>query len=150
MFFQCLNAKIESAEKLAGNTTAEINCDGREAGEQKKEIHAVDYRDTIQESLDYIEDNLDTEITAEELSSRAGFSLFYFYRLFQSQVGMPVMQYILRRRLVHAIYDISCGAKMVDAALRYGFDTHAGFFRAFRFFCRFFLSFRFFWFLCFF
>ena len=132
MFFQCLNAKIESAEKLAGNTTAEINCDGREAGNQKKEIHAVDYRDTIQESLDYIEDNLDTEITAEELSSRAGFSLFYFYRLFQSQVGMPVMQYILRRRLVHAIYDISCGAKMVDAALRYGFDTHAGFFRAFR------------------
>lgn len=78
MFFQCLNAKIESAEKLAGNTTAEINCDGREAGDQKKEIHAVDYRDTIQESLDYIEDNLDTEITAEELSSRAGFSLFYF------------------------------------------------------------------------
>ena len=132
MFFQCLNAKIESAEKLAGNTTAEINCDGREAGDQKKEIHAVDYRDTIQESLDYIEDNLDTEITAEELSSRAGFSLFYFYRLFQAQVGMPVMQYILRRRLVHAIYDISCGAKMVDAALRYGFDTHAGFFRAFR------------------
>lgn len=132
MFFQCLNAKIESAEKLAGNTTAEINCDGREAGNQKKEIHAVDYRDTIQESLDYIEDNLDTEIMAEELSSRAGFSLFYFYRLFQAQVGMPVMQYILRRRLVHAIYDISCGAKMVDAALRYGFDTHAGFFRAFR------------------
>lgn len=96
MFFQCLNAKIESAEKLAGNTTAEINCDGREAGNQKKEIHAVDYRDTIQESLDYIEDNLNTEIMAEELSSRAGFSLFYFYRLFQALVGMPVMQYILR------------------------------------------------------
>lgn len=52
----------------------------------------MDYRDTIQESLDYIEDNLDTEITAEELSSRAGFSLFYFYRLFQAQVGMPVMR----------------------------------------------------------
>lgn len=83
MFSQCLNAKIESAEKLAGNTTAEINCDGREAGNQKKEIHAVDYRDTIQESLDYIEDNLDTEITAEELSSVPDFPCSIFTGCFR-------------------------------------------------------------------
>ena len=89
------------------------------------------YRELIQESLDYIEDNLRCEISAQELSERAGFSLFHYYRLFQTAVGLPVMQYILRRRLLNAIYEISCGNKMIDVALRYGFETHAGFYKAF-------------------
>ena len=89
------------------------------------------YRELIQESLDYIEDNLTCEISAQELSERAGFSLFHYYRLFQTAVGLPVMQYILRRRLLGAIYEISCGSKMIDAELRYGFETHAGFYKAF-------------------
>lgn len=85
----------------------------------------------MQESLDYIEENLKCEITAQELSDRAGFSLFHYYRLFHTAVGMPVMQYILRRRLLNAIYEISQGEKMIEAALSYGFDTHAGFYKAF-------------------
>lgn len=85
----------------------------------------------IQESLDYIEDNIKCEITAQELSERAGFSLFHYYRLFQTAVGMPVMQYVLRRRLLNAIYDISLGEKMIDVALLYGFGTHSGFYKAF-------------------
>ena len=89
------------------------------------------YVKIIQDSIDYIEDNLKCEITALELSERAGFSLFHYYRLFQAAVGMPVMQYILRRRLLNAIYDISCGNKMIDVALLYGFETHAGFYKAF-------------------
>lgn len=89
------------------------------------------YVKIIQDSIDYIEDNLKCEITALELSERAGFSLFHYYRLFQAAVGMPVMQYILRRRLLNAIYDISCGNKMIDMALLYGFETHAGFYKAF-------------------
>lgn len=89
------------------------------------------YRDLIQNSLDYIEDNIKCDITAQELSDQAGFSLFHYYRLFQTAIGLPVMQYILRRRLLHAIYEISCGGKMIDVALRYGFETHAGFYKAF-------------------
>ena len=89
-------------------------------------------REIIQSSLDYIEDNLRAEITAEELSRQAGFSLFHYYRLFQSATGMPVMQYITRRRLLHAVYEISLGGKMIDAALEFGFETHAGFYKAFR------------------
>ena len=51
----------------------------------------------IQASVDYIEDHLKTEITAKELSDMAGYSLFHFYRVFQKTVGMPVMQFIVRR-----------------------------------------------------
>ena len=76
-------------------------------------------------------DNLKTELTAQELRKMSGFSLFYYYRLFQTAVGLPVMQYILRRKLLNAIYEISCGEKIIDVALLYGFDTHAGFYKAF-------------------
>ncbi len=86
----------------------------------------------IQQSLDYIEANLRTELTASELAQHAGFSVFHYYRLFQRYTGLPVMQYILRRRLLHAIYDVRNGTKQIDAALAYGFDTYAGFYKAFQ------------------
>ncbi len=89
------------------------------------------YRQIIQDSIDYIEDNLKTELSAQELSDRAGFSLFHYYRVFQTAVGVPVMQYVLRRRLLNAIYEISLGEKMIDVALQYGFETHGGFYKAF-------------------
>ncbi len=89
------------------------------------------YKAVIQESINYIEDNLKVEILAQELSDRAGFSLFHYYRVFQTEVGLPVMQYVLRRKLLHAIYEISQGGKMIDVALQYGFETHGGFYKAF-------------------
>ena len=92
----------------------------------------MDCRNVIQESIDYMEENLSAELTAGELAQRAGFSLYHFYRLFHSVVGMPVMQYLTRRRLLHGAYAMSRGCSGVDAALRYGFDTYAGFYRAFR------------------
>ena len=61
----------------------------------------------------------------------AGFSLFHYYRLFQGAIGMPDMQYITRRKLLNALYDMHCGKKMVTVALLYGFETQAGFYKAF-------------------
>lgn len=91
----------------------------------------MDNRRMIQRSLDYIEDNLQAEITAAELAEQAGFSLFHYYRLFQQATGLPVMQYIQRRRLLHGVYAMKQGVSKVDAALGYGFDTYAGFYKAF-------------------
>ena len=91
----------------------------------------MDNRAMIQKSLDYIEDNLQAEITAGELAEMAGFSLFHYYRLFQQATGLPVMQYILRRRLLHGVYAMKQGLNKTDAAFGYGFDTYAGFYKAF-------------------
>ena len=88
-------------------------------------------RAIIQRSLDYIEENLQTDITAAELAQAAGFSLFHYYRLFQQTTGLPVMQYILRRRLLHGVYAMNRGESKLDAALGYGFDTYPGFYKAF-------------------
>ena len=91
----------------------------------------MDNKAIIQKSIDYIEDHLQTEITAAELADAAGFSLFHYYRLFQQATGLPVMQYILRRRLLHGIYAMKRGSTKIDAALAFGFDTYAGFYKAF-------------------
>ena len=91
----------------------------------------MDNRVIIQKSLDYIEENLRTEIAAAELAEMAHISLFHYYRLFQQATGMPVMQYILRRRLLHGVYAMKQGKSKIDAALLYGFDTYAGFYKAF-------------------
>lgn len=92
----------------------------------------MQYIEVVQSGLDYIEDNLKSDITAEELSDFAGFSLFHYYRLFENAVGMPVMQYIVRRRLLWSAYEIAADRKVIDVALEYGFDTAAGFYKAFR------------------
>lgn len=91
----------------------------------------MDPRSMIQKSLDYIEDHLQTRITAADLAEMAHFSLFHYYRLFRQATGLPVVQDILRRRLLHSVYAMKQGASKTDAAFVYGFDTYAGFYRAF-------------------
>ena len=91
----------------------------------------MDNRVMIQRSLDYIEENLQAEITAEELAQMAHLSLFHYDRLFRQATGLPVMQYILRRRLLHGVYAMKQGSTKIDAALRFGFDTYPGFYKAF-------------------
>lgn len=89
------------------------------------------YKESIQNTIDYVEANLRAEMTAAELAEMAGYSVFHFYRIFQSEVGMPVMQYILKRKLLNAIYEIGTGKKKIDVALEYGFETYAGFYKSF-------------------
>lgn len=85
----------------------------------------------IKSSLDYIEQNLKTDITAEELARMANYSTFHYYRLFSSVMESSVSSYILKRRLDHALSEIADGRKAIDVVLEYGFDTYAGFYKAF-------------------
>ena len=85
----------------------------------------------LQHSLDYIEENLTTELTVGELAELAGYSGSHYSHLIRAATGMSVGHYILRRRLLHAGCDLSRGASGIDTALRYGFDTYAGLYRAF-------------------
>ena len=77
----------------------------------------MENRSCIQQSLDKIEAELASEISVNELAKKAGYSLFYYYHIFQKEVEMPVMQYIIRRRLLHGIYEMSQGDKKIDIAL---------------------------------
>ena len=79
-------------------------------------------REMIQKTLNYVDSNIKEDITAEELAEVAGYSVFHFYRLFQSAVGIPVMQYVLRRKLLYVIYEIGLERKKNEVVYEYGFD----------------------------
>ena len=92
----------------------------------------MDYRAHIQRCIDYIESHLTKRITVETLAAREGFSACHFYRVFDAYTGMPVMAFVRRRRLEHAASRLAGGARVLDVALEYGFDSHAGFTHAFQ------------------
>jgi Ser/Thr protein kinase RdoA (MazF antagonist)/AraC-like DNA-binding protein len=88
--------------------------------------------DLIQNSLDFIEGNLKAEISHEELAYRAGYSMYHYCRIFTVYVGFPVAAYITKRRLCNAIFELQQGKRTLDTALEYGFNSYAGFFKAFK------------------
>lgn len=92
----------------------------------------MDYYECIQKSIEYIEENIKNNITVGELAYQAGFSPYHYYRVFHAYMGMPVMEYVRKRRFTYAIADLAAGRKLIDIALDYGFDTHAGFTKAFK------------------
>lgn len=93
--------------------------------------HTMQYSKVIKATLKYIEENLKTDINAEELAQMANYSTFHYYRLFSSVMGSSISGYILKRRLDHALAEIADGRKAIDVVLEYGFDTYAGFYKAF-------------------
>jgi Ser/Thr protein kinase RdoA (MazF antagonist)/AraC-like DNA-binding protein len=88
-------------------------------------------QDYIKPSLDYIEQNLKTEIKIEELAQMTGYSVVHYCRLFKQATGLPVTNYISKKRINHALSEISSGRKAIDTVLEYGFDSYSGFYKAF-------------------
>ena len=92
----------------------------------------MDNRYTIQNVIDYIENNLNAEISIDELLLMSEYSYTHFCRLFSLYVGLSPHKYITRRKLINAVYDMSKGISQIDIALTYGFETYAGFYKAFK------------------
>lgn len=92
----------------------------------------MDYKTEIQRTIDFIESNLKNDIKPESLAGLIYLSQKHYYRLFRKYIGVSVMDYIRRRKLAHAIFDIMKGNRILDVALDYGFDSHSGFTKAFK------------------
>lgn len=87
----------------------------------------------IDGSIDFIESRLTEAIDIGELAQQAFFSKTHYQRLFRAIVGEPVMEYVKNRRLQLACRDVRAGnIGILDIALKYGYDSHEGFTRAFK------------------
>ena len=93
-----------------------------------------EYKSRINLVIDYIENNIDKNLTLEELSSLAGFSKFHFNRMFAAFIGETLFSFINRLRVEKAsqllIADIN--RSIVDIALSVGFANHSVFCRTFK------------------
>ena len=92
----------------------------------------MDWLKNWNDALDYLEQNLDGEIRPEELGRLAGCSAYHFQRMFSYLAGVPLNEYIRRRRMTLAAADLRAGEKVLDVALRYGYDSPTAFNRAFQ------------------
>ncbi|MBQ8554242.1 MAG: AraC family transcriptional regulator [Clostridia bacterium] len=87
----------------------------------------------IQASIDYIEAHLTEDMDVHDIAAHAYISAFHFQRMFSALCGMPLGEYIRRRRLTLAAQELATqGMKVIDAAVKYGYDSPDSFARAFR------------------
>ncbi|WP_330372533.1 AraC family transcriptional regulator [Metaclostridioides mangenotii] len=84
------------------------------------------------DALDYMEDNLKDEIEYEKAAKIACCSTYHFQRMFSYISGTPISEYIRRRRLTLAAFDLQEGDKVIDVAVRYGYESPTSFNRAFQ------------------
>ncbi len=85
----------------------------------------------LKKILAYVEEHIYEKISLLELAQLAGYSPFYFSKLFAEAMGMPVTGYIRIRKLQYALCSLLAGEKVLDVSLKYAFDSHEGFTRSF-------------------
>lgn len=87
----------------------------------------------LSDAIAYIEKHLDAEISYEEAARIACCSPYYFQRMFSYVTGISLSDYIRRRRMSQAAFDLQrCDAKVLDVALKYGYTSPTAFNRAFQ------------------
>jgi len=95
---------------------------------------AEKYRARFRRVLEYIDVNLDNDLTVTQLSRVAVFSKYHFHRQFSEFFGIGVYQYVQLRRLKRASYMLafrSC-SQVIDIALSSGYEGPESFARAFK------------------
>ena len=87
----------------------------------------------MQKAIDYIEANLTEEINYEKVAAESFSSSYHFQRVFSILCGYTLGEYIRLRRLSLAGAELANGKeKVIDIALKYGYDSPDSFAKAFQ------------------
>ena len=93
----------------------------------------MEWLKNLSNAIDYIEDNLAGEISYDEAAKIACCSTYYFQRMFSCVTGISLSEYIRRRRMTQAAFELqSTDIKVLDVALKYGYTSPTSFNRAFK------------------
>ena len=93
----------------------------------------MDFILRMNSAIDYIEANLADDISYGNAAQIACCSTYHFQRMFSFIAGVPLSEYIRRRRLTLAAFELqSGGIKVIDTALKYGYESPEAFSRAFK------------------
>lgn len=93
----------------------------------------MDRINAIQRAVDYIEDHITEKIDYEKVAAQGFSSVYHFQRVFSIVCGFTLGEYIRSRKLTLAGKDLASGReKVLDAALKYGYESPDSFAKAFR------------------
>lgn len=98
----------------------------------QKGVNNMDWITSLQNAIDYIEFHLTEELDYQEVARQAYSSNFHFQRVFGILCGCTLGEYIRSRRLTLAGSELaSTKCRVIDVALKYGYDSPESFSRAF-------------------
>ena len=86
---------------------------------------------SLNHMIAYIEENLENEISYEKLAKLLGVNEYTMHKLFSLLCGIPLGEYIRKRRLSNAGADLFRSEKLIDVALKYHYENPTSFSRAF-------------------
>lgn len=95
----------------------------------------MDSLKSMNDALHYLEENLSNKIDYKEAARRAQCSEYHFKRMFSFLAGISLSEYIRRRRLTLAAFELrDREVKVIDIAIKYGYQSPDAFARAFQLF----------------
>ena len=92
----------------------------------------MEWVERLNQSVKYIEEHLTEEIDYEQLGRIACCSAYHYQRMFAYMAGVSLGEYIRRRRMSVAAADLQGGEKVLEVALKYGYQSPTAFNRAFQ------------------
>ena len=93
----------------------------------------MEWIDRLNSAIRYMEEHLTDEIDYEQLGRIACCSSWHFQRMFSYMAGIPLSEYIRRRKMSLAAVDLlSSDARIIDIAEKYGYRSPTAFNRAFQ------------------
>ena len=92
----------------------------------------MEWLESWNKAVNYIEGHLESEISMHEVAKLVCCSSFRFQRMFSYMTNLSLTEYIRRRKMTRAAAELQHGAKVVDVAFRYGYESPTAFNRAFR------------------
>lgn len=93
----------------------------------------MEWLERLNQAMAYLEDHLEEEADLGRMAQIACCSAFHFQRMFSYIAGVPLSEYIRRRKMTRAAFDLqSSDQRVVDIAVKYGYDSPTSFNRAFQ------------------
>lgn len=93
----------------------------------------MEWIERLNKAINYIEEHITTEIDYDQVAKVACCSTYHFQRMFAYMSGIPLSEYIRRRRMSLAAADLqNTSEKIIDIALKYGYNSPTSFNRAFQ------------------